>query len=577
MIDKKKNDALEAEQTYKTAVESANDYIENFDILETITNVGNDEVFTPRKTCDMMLDSLPDEVWHNPNYRWLNPATKNGIFEREIAIRLDEGLKDVIPDQEKRRKHILQNMIHAIGQTKFTANVARRTLYYCSSANRACDGILAEDGHYVNGYAIGNGTWFADEEGNIKTPCTDHEFVDSAGRRMPSTCKGEERKKYKCKYCGISGVSNYNDANQREKYAYELIHINHLIIGKHMSNRFFGGNKDMKFDIIIGNPPYQLNDGGAQASAKPIYQLFVDQAKALNPHYLCMIIPSRWMAGGKGLDDFRASMLKDRHIRVLHDYTDAKECFPNNEIKGGVCYFLWNGKEEGKCKIYKHTDGTISTSTRYLKEDGVDVFIRDERLIEILNKVKAKKFKSFMDIVSPRKPFGLAGDFFKDPKKYDLPPISDKKIEGGITICGLDEHLQRVKRYVPQDYPLPKKTYLHGYKMFMARNQGSGTFGEPFSVPMFAYDNEICTETFIVIGTFKTEQEMKNCYSYIKTKFFRALVGIRKLDQNASQSIYEYAPLLDFTKPWNDKELYAMFGLSDDDIKFIEENVQEMN
>ena len=186
--DKKTSVGLNAEKKYNTAVEEASDCIEHFDILETITNVGNDEVFTPRKTADMILDSLPEEVWHNPNYKWLNPATKNGIFEREIAIRLDEGLKDVIPDKETRRKHILQNMIFAIGQTKFTSNVARRTVYYCSEANRKCDGIKAPDGHYVNGYAIGNGSWFDNEEGNIKTPCTDHEI---------------DPKTKKCKYCGL--------------------------------------------------------------------------------------------------------------------------------------------------------------------------------------------------------------------------------------------------------------------------------------------------------------------------------------------------------------------------------------
>lgn len=218
-----KNEALEAESKYQSAVESANEYIENFDILETITNVGNDEVFTPRKTCDMILDSLPDEVWHNPNYKWLNPATKNGIFEREIAIRLDDGLKGVIPDQKKRRKHILQNMIYAIGQTKFTANVAKRTVYYCSQANRACDGIKAEDGYYVNGYAIGNGTWFEDEEGNIKTPCTDHLFIDASGNKMPIDITDKGKEKYRCLFCRIGAKSQYNDDRQREKYAYEFI------------------------------------------------------------------------------------------------------------------------------------------------------------------------------------------------------------------------------------------------------------------------------------------------------------------------------------------------------------------
>lgn len=194
-MEEKKNVALKAEEDQKTAVESAYDYLEHFDILETITNVGNDEVFTPRKTCEMILDSLPEEVWHNPDYKWLNPATKNGIFEREIAIRLDAGLRDVIPDEEARRKHILQHMIYAIGQTKFTSYVARRTLYYCSDANRECDGIKAADGHYVNGYAIGNGSWFNDPEGNIMTPKVVHEFGKDG----------------KCIFCRMSKDSKYVD------------------------------------------------------------------------------------------------------------------------------------------------------------------------------------------------------------------------------------------------------------------------------------------------------------------------------------------------------------------------------
>jgi len=318
--------ALKAREDRRTAIEEAEDYIENFDILETITNVGNDEVFTPVRVARLMLDALPEEVWGNPNYKWLNPCTKNGVFEREIALRLDRGLKDIIPNEEERRKHILQNMIYAIGLTKFCSHVARRTLYYCSQANKRCDGLKAGDGHYVNGYAIGNGTWFNDEEGNIKTPCTNHEFVGNAKER-------------KCRYCGIKEGSRYNDPLQREQYAYELIHVHHLALERHLRQRF-GGNGDMKFDIIIGNPPYQLSDGGAQASARPIYQLFIRQAKSLNPKYLCMIVPSRWMTGGKGLDDFRDEMIKDKHITKLYDYHDGQAVFPNVDIKGGVCYFL---------------------------------------------------------------------------------------------------------------------------------------------------------------------------------------------------------------------------------------------
>lgn len=577
MVEEKKNEALEVEGKYRTAVEEAYDYVENFDILETITNVGNDEVFTPRKTADMMLDSLPEEVWHNPNYKWLNPATKNGIFEREIAIRLDKGLEDVIPDVEQRRKHILQNMIYSIGQTKFTSNVARRTVYYCSQANRQCDGLKAPDGHYVNGYAIGNGSWFSDEEGNIKSPCTDHEFVDGSGRRMPSTCAGDNRKKYKCKYCGISGASEYNDKNQRERYAYELIHVDHLVLQRYMSDRFFGGDRKMKFDIIIGNPPYQLSDGGAQASARPIYNLIVNQAMKLQPKYLCMIIPSRWMTGGKGLDNFRSSMISDKHIRLLHDYIDPKECFPSNEIKGGVCYFLWERDNEGPCKICTHKDGKITVSNRYLKEGNVvDVFVRDERLLPLLEKSLAYKGGSFAKIVSPLKPYGLRGDIFKDPSKYALPPMSESPIEGGLIIHGLDEHLKRVKRYVPSNYPIPKKDYIKGWKLFVARNQGSGLFGETMSEAILAGNNELCTETYVVFGPFETKTEAENCWKYVKTKFFRAMLGIRKLDQGAAQGVYQYVPLVDFKETWDDRKLYAKFDLSENDIEFIEENVQEM-
>lgn len=587
MIENFKNDALKAENEYKTAIEDAYDYIENFDILETITNVGNDEVFTPRKTVDMILDSLPSEVWHNPNYKWLNPSTKNGIFEREIAIRLDKGLEKIFPDIEQRRKHILQNMIYAIGQTRFTANVARRTLYYCSQANRKNDGICSSDGHYVNGYAIGNGSWFNDEQGNIKTPCTNHVFVDSKRQDMSSTLLGDERKKYKCKFCGISGASNYNDKNQRETYAYEFIHIDSVDLEKHLSERFFGGNK-MKFDIIIGNPPYQLSDGGAQASARPIYNLFVEQAKKLNPKYLCMIIPSRWMTGGKGLDDFRENMINDRKFRELHDFINPKICFPNNDIKGGVCYFLWDRDYDGMCNIFAYAPNEIRKSVRYLKENGINIFIRDETLIDILKKVKTYNENTFDTIVSARKPYGLEAETMVSASKYGLPEFSDKKIAGGYEIFGLDEKMKRVWKYLPLDYPLPKKSpCLFKFKVFIAEAYGCGAIGEVPSTPVLSTPKQLCTETFLEIGPFDTHLEAENVIKYIKTKFFRVLVGIQKQTQHTTQKVYRFIPILDFKSnnsvDWNqsiseiDKQLFLKYQFSNEEIEFIENNVQEMN
>ena len=342
----------------------------------------------------------------------------------------------------------------------------------------------------------------------------------------------------------------------------------------------------MKFDAIVGNPPYQMSDGGAQASATPVYNLFVDVSKKLNANYISMIMPSRWMTGGKGLDKFRDDMIHDKHFLVLHDYTNSKNVFPSVDIKGGICYFLRDRDKEDKCKIYKHDSENVKYSYRNLVEDGDEIFIRNSELITIKNKVAKKDNSSFENIVSPLKPYGLRGDIFKDYSKYNLPNMSDNPINNGLTVYGLDEKLKRVMRYADINYPLPKRDYVKGYKLFMSRNQGSGNFGEEFSTPIFAKPNDCCTETFVVIGLFNTEKESQNCWQYIKTKFFRAMVGIRKQDQGASKSIYHYVPLQDFTEKsdidWSksvaeiDKQLYKKYNLTQEEIYFIEKTVKPM-
>lgn len=565
MVDEEKrtNEALDASKKYNTVVEEANDYIEHFDILETITNVGNDEVFTPRKTCDMMLDSLPEEVWHNPLYRWLNPATKNGIFEREIALRLDKGLENVITDKEERRKHILQNMIFSIGQTKFTSNVARRTLYYCSQANRKCDGLKAPDGHYVNGYSIGNGSWFDDEEGNIKCPSTNHEFGNDG----------------KCKYCRLPRTSNYMDSNQRETYAYEFIHVNHLILEKHLNNRFFGGNKKMKFDIIIGNPPYQLADGGGTGdSAKPIYNLFIDQAISLKPRYLCMIIPSRWMKGGKGLDDFRKRMIEDTHIKLLYDFENYAECFPNNHIDGGVCYFLWDREWNGKVDYYyKPKDGKVTLSKRYLKSGAADTVIRDYKQLSILEKIVALKEQKFSQIVYSRNPYGFSSDFFNRKEEHPDIPISDVKFDDSVKIYGVEGKKggsKRVFGYISREKVVKCKDTINQYKLFFSK-----AFTTTATVPpeiIKGQPGEICSETFLLVGGWKTEKEQLNCLSYMKTKFFRALLFFNRHSLNISKESFDLIPIQSFEKAWTDKELYQKYCFDDEEVNYIEANIQEM-
>lgn len=342
----------------------------------------------------------------------------------------------------------------------------------------------------------------------------------------------------------------------------------------------------MKFNAVVGNPPYQVSDGGAQASSTPVYNLFVEGSKKLDVDFISLIMPSRWMTGGKGLDDFRQKMISDEHIIKLFDHYNAADCFENVEIKGGICYFLRDKKAASPCEVVSYTRDGVYKSTRYLSEPGENIFIRENRLISIKCKVQALLQTSFDQIVSSMKPFGLRGDVFKNPQKYELPEMSTSVIENGLTIYGLDEHQKRTKRYVAYNYPIPKKDFLPGYKLFMSRNQGSGILGEEFSTPIFAEPNECCTETFVVIGPFNTHSESLTCWKYMRTKFFRALVGIKKQDQGASKSVYRYVPLQDFTDKsdidWSksvaeiDQQLYKKYNLDDSEIAFIESMIKPM-
>ena len=336
---------------------------------------------------------------------------------------------------------------------------------------------------------------------------------------------------------------------------------------------------------IIGNPPYQVLDGGNAASAVPVYNRFVELSKSMGSQIISMVMPARWYAGGKGLDKFRNSMLSDCHLAALHDFYNARDLFNNVEIKGGICYFLWSKTWNEACHVHSHTEeGEIIESVRFLKNEDTDIFIRDPRTLSILKKVfvqcKQRREKSFDTIVSEMKPYGLRGDVFKNPFKYGLPKMSDKKIPQGITIIGLNENLKRVQRYVPADYPLPKKKGLENYKLFIPRNWGTGSiYDKPFKSHK-AVPYEVCTETFLQVFPFASAEERDHCDKYMQTKFFRLLVSARKQDQGAKSDVYAYVPLQDFTVQseicWEntpaqiDKQLYKKYGLTAQEIEFIE-------
>lgn len=514
--------------------------IYNPDVLSCLANLSNDEVFTPPDVVNKMLDMLPQELFRNPDTTFLDPACKTGVFLREIAKRLIVGLEPQIPDLQERVDHIFQKQLYGIAITELTSLLSRRGVY-CSK--------------YPNSeFSVSR---FDDAQGNIRYKRIPHTWGKT-------TYDSNGKPKASCIWCGAS-KSEYDRSSELETHAYEWIHTQN-------PEELF----KMKFDVIIGNPPYQLSDGGNGASAIPIYNKFIVQSMKLSPRYLSMIIPSRWMTGGRGLDEFRNKMIHDRRFSILHDYSNASDCFHGVEIKGGVCYFLWERDYNGQCDVYHYENDTVEHSMRYLVEDDDDIFIRRKILIDIKNQVWAVSTVSFDSIVSSMKPYGFRGDIFKFPQKYKFPEMSMSPIVGGYRLIGLDGS-KRTYRYLPKNYPIPKRELLNDYKVFITRNWGTGELSDIPSSPVLASPGDLCTETFLQIGPFNNQSEQKNALSYIQTKFFRAMIAIRKQDQGASRAVYHYVPLQDFSKPWTDAELYAKYNLTQEEIDFIESMIKPMD
>ena len=505
--------------------ESLFNKVYNPDVLSCLANLSNDEVFTPPEIVNQMLDMLPQELFQNPDTKFLDPACKTGVFLREIAKRLIKGLGPQFPDLQERIDHIFHKQLFGIAITELTSLLSRRGVY-CSK--------------YPNSeFSV---SYFDTAEGNIRY------------KRIPHTWKDG-----RCIYCGAS-QKEYDRGGELETYAYEFIHT---ITPEKLFN--------MKFDVIIGNPPYQLSDGGGTgSSAMPIYQHFVEQAKKLKPRYLTMIIPSRWFTGGKGLDDFRNEMLHDDRIREIHDFGDASECFPGVAIEGGVCYFLWDREQKGLCKVFSHNKGNITAmSERPLLENGTDVFIRYNEMISIIRKVTAFKEESFASIVSSRNPYAFHSDF-----------VETENLDKTCKMLGV-EGGKRIYKHIPISALGRGVDELQQYKIFISKADGAaGQIGYPIPARIIGKaevcgPNMACTETFLRIGPFAGEQTASNVKTYMETKFFRALVGARK-NKNMTQSTYSFVPMQDFSKPWTDEELYQKYDLSQDEIDFIESMIKPM-
>ena len=504
------------------------------DILNCLANLSSDEVFTSPELANRMLDLLPQELFRSSKTRFLDPCSKSGVFLREIAKRLLAGLEEQIPDLQQRIDHIMTKQVFGIACTDLTAEMSRRTLYCTKQANGE--------------YSVA--TCFDDAQGNLRYIRCQHTWENG-----------------KCKHCGANRAQ-YDRVETIETYAYPFIH-------KDINDIFH----KMQFDVIIGNPPYQMDDGGGTGdSAKPLYHLFVEQAKLLTPHYLIMITPSRWMKGGKGLDGFRRVMREDTRIRYIFDYANASECFQGLHIDGGVSYFLWDSSYKGPVDYsYKSLDGGVYRSSRYLKVSFSELIVRDPRQLTIIKRVSEQRKKAFSEIVSSRKPYGIATDLFNSPENYPASSLSETPFPNSLKIYGVKGNkggAKRVVGYVSSKFPSQAREEIDKFKIFFSYAYMTTATVPP--QPILGKPGEISTETFLRIGPFEKENEAKNCMSYIRTKFFRALLFFNRGQKNASTRTFELIPLIDFSHPWTDEILYKEYGLDEDEIAFIEEIIQPM-
>ena len=499
----------------------------NPDVLSCLANLSNDEVFTPPELVNQMLDCLPAKLWKNKAAKFLDPVTKSGVFLREIAKRLNTGLAEQIPDQQTRLNHIFKEQLFGIAITELTSLLARRSVYCSKTANGK--------------YAICDE--FSDVKGNIWFARTEHTWGAS-----------------KCDFCGAPKAI-WGREIELESYAYAFIHTDNI---KSRLAEIFGGN--MQFDVIIGNPPYQLKGGAGGSSDSSIYHLFVEQAKKLNPKFLSMVVPSRWLAGGRGLDEFRKGMLNSHKLSRLVDFPISKELFPTVEVKGGVCYFLWSKDYDGSCDVTLVRGDKKSTSSRQI--DEFDVFVRDPKSVGILRKVLEAGEQPITDILTADTPFGIATNFKGFHSEKQAGDVALHYVRNGKRAIG----------FVPRDTITKNAHLIDKWKVLAPKAGSDGGQKIPDSVlgkPWLSYSPSVATQTFLAFWV-ASEAEANSVESYYRTKFFRHLVSLRKLTQDALRPMYSWVPVQTWDRQWTDEKLYKKYGLTEEEIAFIESMIRPM-
>ncbi len=514
----------------------------NPDVLSCIANLSNDEVFTPPEFAGRMLDTLAQawaaanggaNIWADSKVTFLDPCTKSGVFLREIAKRLIEGLEAEIQDLQTRVDHILTKQVFGIAITKLTSLLARRSLY-CSK-------------HATGPHSVARS--FDDDDGNIWFERVEHSW-----------------EKGRCVYCGAGDAFFDRDAGL-ESHAYAFTHTSNIIA---RMSEMFGG--EMQFDVIIGNPPYQITGGGGGTNDAPIYQQFVQQAMLLEPKFLSMVIPSRWMAGGRGLGEFRSDFLSDERVRMLVDYENAKDAFPTVGIGGGICYFLWERDNPGPCQSIYHKNGeTVGPNSRVLSE--FDVFVRDKRAVDILRKIVAVNEPAFEDLVSGDTPFGLATNFTNYARDV-APRHGQVRLYANVGTTRVKGAMAR--KAIEKNVPL-----IDVWKLFLPV-AGSGRERERSGVDLvlgpslIGEPGSVCTQTYLAAAPFETKAACESAASYLRTRFARFLISLRKPAQHVFRGMYRWLPVQTWDRAWTDAELFAKYGISDDEIAFIESMIRPM-
>lgn len=491
----------------------------NPDVLNCLANLSNDEVFTPPALANQMLDLLPQELFCNAKTTFLDPFCKSGVFLREIVKRLDRGLQQQIPDRQQRIDHILHNQVFGIAITELTSLLSRRSVY-CSKS--------ADGKHSVS--------HFDNPEGNIQYRALRHTWENG-----------------KCVYCGAS-QQVYDRGEASEQYAYQFIHT------KNPEKLF-----NMKFDVIIGNPPYQLSDGGQAASAKPLYHLFVQQAQKISPRFLVMIIPARWYAGGKGLDSFRRRMLSCDQLKVLVDFNNSSDCFPGVNVAGGVCYFLWERDYNGECEVRNvSSDHEISRINRSLQE--FPILVRSNMAINIVRKMGRRKMMA--ETVMSYSYFAIRSfERGSECRSNDTDVILlTSKGKGYYPITKVEDKQKIIDKY----------KVIITYAMSGGNKPSSQGDYQIISSLLILEPKEVCTETYLILDTFEKKSEAENLVSYVKTKTFRFLLLQALTSIHITKDCFLFVPLQDFSHPWTDEMLYKKYNLTEEEIAFIESMIRPM-